>query len=86
MPTAFLPPFNLESFLQDISDRMNLTGNVTIKRASETAKLNAIQSSELKDAAEKFGLRVVRRMGGTQFEFTRRPLFHFPYGTLQYPH
>ncbi len=64
---------------------MNLASNVTVNRPGEIANLEAIPRGELERAAARQGLRVVRRMGGSIYDFTRRPAADFPYGTLQYP-
>lgn len=80
-----LPPFDLDRFLDWISSRLNLSGNITVNRPAEASRLEAVPRSKLDSASAGHGLRVVRRMGGSIFEFTRLPLFDFPYQTLQYP-
>lgn len=80
-----LPPFDLDRFLDRISSRLNLAGNIIVNRPAGALLLEAIAREELESATARHGLRVVRRMGGSIFEFTRLPLFDFPYQTLQYP-
>lgn len=78
------PPFNLDPFLNQLSHRLGLVGNITICRPAEARELEAIPSKELVNAAARHGMRVIRRMGGTSFEFTRRTSgSDFPYRTLK---
>ena len=82
---SMLPPFDLDRFLDQLNHRLGLVGDVTIHHPAETAELVAIPQAELDSAAARHDMRVVRRMGGTQFEFTRRSVSDFPYQTLKFP-
>lgn len=80
-----IPTFDLDRFLKRISSQMNLAGSHGVRRPADTSKLEAVPMENLVSAAARHGLRVVRRMGGTVFEFTRLPLSDFPYRSLRFP-
>lgn len=83
--TTTLTPFDLDRFLEQISHQLGVAGGVRVHRPAEATQLEALPRAELDTAAARHAMTVVRRMGGKQFEFTRRHPIDFPYKALAYP-
>ena len=65
-------PFHLDSYLEIISEKVGRAGTVTVNRESETARLRSIPQAELAAAGTSHRLRIVRRLNGQLFTFTRK--------------
>jgi hypothetical protein len=65
-------PFDLDHYLEGLSERIGRAGTVAVNRRFETARLRSIPHSELIASATKHRMNVVRRVGGEIYDFTRR--------------
>ena len=64
---------DLPSFLETVRRRVGRANTVTIGRAAEVKALAGLGPDELRALAARHHLRVVCRLGGSQFEFTPLP-------------
>ncbi|MDB4438423.1 hypothetical protein N9195_02425 [bacterium] len=65
------PTIDLHSFLQRVNERIGRGNTVFVESPSEWAIFAGKNATELNDAAARYGLQIVRRLGGRQFEITR---------------
>ena len=65
------PTSSLHACLDHVDRRVGRANTVTIQHPAELRIFEGLTPSELSAAAARHNLRIVRRMGGEQLEFTR---------------
>ncbi len=65
------PTPDLQSYLQRIASRIGLANTVQVERPAELRIFEGLTPQKLRDVAAQHNLHVVRRLAGTQLEFTR---------------
>ncbi|MDA7865225.1 hypothetical protein N9C66_04840 [Akkermansiaceae bacterium] len=66
-----LTTIDLHSFLQRVNERIGLGNTIFVTHPTELRAFEGLTPTQLKDAASWYGLQIVRRLGGRQFEITR---------------
>ncbi|NNE91161.1 MAG: hypothetical protein HKN23_05900 [Verrucomicrobiales bacterium] len=59
-----------EAFGERLSETLRAGRTYTVRHASELGLFDDLSDSELREFARRHGLNVVRRMGGSQIDFT----------------